>query len=399
MRKLKIRQGGGFVLCLLFAVIAARADSNARNVILFLADGAGLPTVNAASLYAYGKPRALYVQNMPHIGLSDTSTASSWVADSAAGMTAIVTGRKTHNGVVSQSASAVRGQKDGEPLKTILEYAEEKGLATGVVSDSSMAGATPAACYGHANDRSKHGEIFLQILEPRFGDGVDVVIGYGRKDILEKTAALGVDLPAKLRQKGFTYLETPAALNDLELATGRVVALFDEAEFDLAAVSAHAIRILSRNPRGFFLMIESNTHGANPRRNLERMVAFDNIVRRAADARRHDTLIVFTADHSHDLRLHGGGQKGENILPFIRFDGGTHTAEEVLVAAEGPGADRARGFLPNTRIFEIMMNAYGWQPDRTSSRRTSCTRRVPLSARAGRFLEPASSKIGCHRKD
>ena len=43
---------------------------------------------------------------MPHIGLSETSSASSWVADSAAGMTAIVTGQKTHNGVISQSLTA-----------------------------------------------------------------------------------------------------------------------------------------------------------------------------------------------------------------------------------------------------------------------------------------------------
>jgi alkaline phosphatase len=65
-------------------------------------------------------------------------------------MTAIVTGQKTHNGVISQSTAAERGIRDGEPLKMILEYAEERGLSTGVVSNSSMADATPAACYAHA---------------------------------------------------------------------------------------------------------------------------------------------------------------------------------------------------------------------------------------------------------
>src|SRR5439155_5581742 len=105
------------------------------------------------------------------------STASAWVTDSAAGMTAIVTGRKTHKGVLSESASAVRGKRDGEPLKTILEYAEERGLSTGVVTNSSAASATPAACYAHVNDRKRVGEIFAQVLSPQFGDGVDVIVG------------------------------------------------------------------------------------------------------------------------------------------------------------------------------------------------------------------------------
>jgi len=144
--------------------VAASACDRAKNVILFLGDGAGPSTLNAASIRGYGKPLALYIQNMPHIALSETSAASNWVTDSAAGMTAIVTGQKTHNGVISQSASAERGIRDGEPLKTILEYAEERGPSTGVVSNSSMADATPAACYAHANDRQKHGEIFAQVL-------------------------------------------------------------------------------------------------------------------------------------------------------------------------------------------------------------------------------------------
>ncbi|MCP5109361.1 MAG: alkaline phosphatase, partial [bacterium] len=131
---------------------ADAAERLANNVILFVGDAAGVPTVNGASIYKYKQPQKLFVQQMPHVGLMDTSTASAWVTDSAAGMTAIVTGHKTHNGVVSQSATAVRGSKDGEWLKTILEHAEERGLSTGVVSNSMVLSATPAACYAHVND-------------------------------------------------------------------------------------------------------------------------------------------------------------------------------------------------------------------------------------------------------
>src|SRR5262249_11417766 len=66
--------------------------ARAPNVVLFLATGAAIPVITAASLYGYDTPRRLFVQHMPFIALSETSTASEWVTDSAAGMTAIVTG-------------------------------------------------------------------------------------------------------------------------------------------------------------------------------------------------------------------------------------------------------------------------------------------------------------------
>jgi hypothetical protein len=100
------------LLTLLLVPVALSAQPRAKNVILFLADAGGLSTIAAASLHAYGEPRRLYVQRMPHIGLSDTTTASQIVSDSAAGMTAIVTGEKTHNGVISQSATAVRKKSE-----------------------------------------------------------------------------------------------------------------------------------------------------------------------------------------------------------------------------------------------------------------------------------------------
>ena len=129
--------------------LVGHAQVPARNVILFLADAAGIPVLNAASLHAYGEGRRLFVQRMPHIGLSDTATASEFVTDSAAGMTAIVTGQRTHNGVIGQGPDAVRSRTDGAPLKTILEYAEERGLATGLISNDALTGATPAALYAH----------------------------------------------------------------------------------------------------------------------------------------------------------------------------------------------------------------------------------------------------------
>jgi alkaline phosphatase len=354
-------------------VVGLAAQELAKNVILFLGDAGGIPTVSAASIYGYNEPRRLFIQNMPHIGLMETSSASSWVTDSAAGMTAIVTGNKTHNGVLSQSETAVRGKKDGEPLKTILEYAEENGLSTGVVSNSSAASATPAACYAQSNDRKKEGEIFAQVLAPRFGDGVDVVIGAGRKSIVKETQALGLDLAPALAAKGYQFGDSLEAIPG---GAERMVVLFESGNFDLEAATERAIDVLSRNPKGFFLMVESDLHTEKLIQGLERTVVFDRVIRRTAE-RMKDTLVIYTADHSYDLRVHSG-KRGSPLIPEpelsslpntdesirlknVRRDD-DHTGEEVLVSAQGPGAERVRGILANTDLFHIMMAAFGWGP-------------------------------------
>jgi alkaline phosphatase len=352
---------------------AQEQPQQAKNVILFLADAAGIPTLNAASALGYGAPQKLYVQSWNHIALSDTSTASEWVTDSAAGMTAIVTGVKTNNGVLSESADAIRGQKEGKPLKTILEYAEERGLSTGVMTNVSIADATPAACYSHVNDRGKWGEIFAQIFEPRFGDGVEVVMGVGRTQIYERAKTAGKDLDAIAAKN-----KRPIHSSLAEVGAGetRPIVVLDK-DIDLPAAARTAIRKLSANPKGYFLMIEWDGHTDDPERGLRNVIAFDNLIREIAgtvDLR--DTLLLFTADHSFDLRMHDGlrtdsvlkgldkapsGSKALD-LPVIRMND-SHTGEEVLATAQGPGSEQVNGFIPNTKLFQIMLNAYGWQVD------------------------------------
>jgi alkaline phosphatase len=287
-------------------------------------------------------------------------------------MTAIVTGHKTHNGVLAQSATAVRGERNGEPLKTILEYAEERGLSTGVVSNSSVLSATPAATYAHVNDRKDEAGVFRQLLKPRFGDGVDVVIGAGRNDVFEAAKLCGLDAKAAIEKAGLGFYET---LEAIPSGARRAVVLFNTS-FDLEPATRAAIDVLSRNPRGFFLMVESDVHTEKILRGLDHVVQLDRSIRHAAERLGNNTLILFTADHSYDFRIHDG-DKDEPILPpgtaldfgddqdFIRLDNvrrdDDHTGEEVLVAAQGPGAERVRGFLSNTDLFRIMMDALGWK--------------------------------------
>lgn len=365
-----------FASLLLLAILAVPsapgAQTRARNVILFVADAGGIATLNAASIYGHGASRRLFVQQMPRIGLSDTAAAEELVTDSAAGMTAIATGHRTRNGVISESADAVRGQREGAPLKTILEYAEERGLATGIVTNDSLAGATPAALYAHTSERNRTGAIVLQLFEPRFGDGVDVAIGAGRAEILPAVASLGRDLDRVAREQRRTVL---ARLEDVPADARRAIVLHDTEEYDLGAAVRLARRVLARNPRGYFLMVESDVHTDRVRHGLERMLTFDRVIRETAAAVGPDTLVLFTADHSFDLRVHDGHQ-GQPLLdglnggqveesrksvtsPNIRMDD-SHTAEEVLVAAQGPGAQLVRGYMANTDLFSVMMRAYGW---------------------------------------
>ncbi len=359
------------VLCI--AILATSlwgAERRAKNIILFIGDACGMPVVSLAAAYK-GQPQSLFIQHMSNIGLMDTSAATLWVTDSAAAMTAIVTGEKTQNGVISQSASAVRGKKDGDVLKTILEYAEEHGLSTGVVTNDVVTGATAAACYSHSNDRKKSGEIFAQLLKPRFGDGVDILIGTAGKVLADGSVAAGSDIEASLRSRGYTLFKS---LDELQPGVRRAIVLLNSSEFDLEKAVRQATEILSRNPKGYFLMVESDLHTEKLKRGLDRVLVFDGIIERTVRASKSNTLVLFSADHSFDTRLRAG-TKGQPLLPpetaatpalpaakpAIRMEGG-HTGEEVLVAAQGPGAERVKGFFPNTQLFRIMMAAYGWNP-------------------------------------
>jgi alkaline phosphatase len=366
------------LICALLPFTAIAKPKRAKNVVLLVADAGGVATVNAASIYGYNAPQKLFIQSWPHVGLSDTTPVGRWVSDSAAGMTALVTGTKTGNGVISQGPDAVRGKTDGTILKTILEYAEERGLSTGVLSNVTITDATPGACYAHANDRRMWGEIFLQLFEPRFGDGVDVLAGPGRKAIFERVKQLGKDVDAVSKEKGRPVY---ASLADVDPEAKRALVVLD-GDIDLNDAAKRAVRMLSQNKKGFFLMIESDAHVNNPEVGLGRLVNFDKLIREISMmVNPKETLFLFTADHSFDIRITGnggpelpllsgieewrksGGGKPPIRLPGIRIEN-SHTAEEVPVMATGPSAELVRGYMPNTNIFSIMMQAFGWQPAR-----------------------------------
>jgi alkaline phosphatase len=138
----------------------------------------------------------------------------------------------------------------------------------------------------------------------------------------------------------------------------RAIVLLDSAEYDLGQAMQLAIRALSRNKKGYFLMVEWDTHTDNLRRGLDRMVMLDRAIEQTAQ--------LFTADHSFDIRVRGG-QLGTPLLegleeaqakaleekrrdiriPAVRMDNG-HTGEEVLWPRRDP-AQRACAATRRTR--------------------------------------------------
>ncbi|MCK6105173.1 MULTISPECIES: alkaline phosphatase [unclassified Brevundimonas] len=359
------------------------APGRARNVILFLADAGGVPTLSAASLLGYGEPLRLHVQGWPHLGLSETSPVDDFVSDSANGMSAIVTGVKTRNGVISQGPDAVRGQTDGAPTKTLLEYAEERGLLTGVITTQAITDATPAANYAHANDRAKWGEIFPQAFTPRFGDGVDVLFGAGREEIAEQLAARGSGFDALSAAHGRPIYAT---LADAPADNLRPVVVADA--MDVRAATLRALEILERSDTGYFLVVEWDAHTDDPRQGLQNVVDFDRLIAEVQSrVDLDDTLLLFTADHSFGLQV-DGGRRGEPLLEgydawktsgreegLVRLENvlvnDSHTAEEVPVLAIGVGAERVRGYFPNTYLFKVMMDAWSWSADPTAVDQTA----------------------------
>jgi alkaline phosphatase len=367
------------------ACVPAYSAPPAKNVILFIGDGMGVSSLSTASIYGYSRPQALYVQRMPHLALADTSTAKEWVTDAAAGATAWATGVKGRNGVVSQSAAAERDAKDGETLKTILEYAEENGISTGIIANDDRTGITIAAVaafYSHINNRQLSGDIFEQLLNPRFGDGPDVVIGTGRKWILEQTTKSGHDIAKEVPAKGYAYLDSFAAVKTLDPAKSRLIALFDDTEFNFNEAVEQAVARLSKNPKGYLLIAFSDCHLGKSAKSLSRIVELDKAIGNATEKHKSDTLVLVTADHGYDIRVKGEAltetartATPKQLLGAVSLED-QHTAEEVPVMADGPGSDRVHGWVANTDVFHYMMGALGFEKYRTQAR-------YPIAGTAG----------------
>ena len=132
----------------------------ARNVILFVGDGMGISTPTAARILEGqlaghpGEENRLSFETFPNVALSKTYSWDQQTPDSAPTMTAMATGYKAREGMLSVDHLTARGEcgaavTQAHALKSIIEYAAESGRSTGIVTTARLTHATPAALYAH----------------------------------------------------------------------------------------------------------------------------------------------------------------------------------------------------------------------------------------------------------
>jgi alkaline phosphatase len=347
----------------------------ARSVILFVGDGMGIATVTAARILEgqlrgeTGEENLLEFEKLPFVALAKTYNTDQQVPDSAGTMTAMVTGVKTKAGVLSLDERVVRrdaASATATRVDTILERAERRGLSTGVISTTKVTHATPAACYAHSPHRGWEDDsdlpeaarelgfpdIARQLIEFPLGDGVEVALGGGRAHFLPASRP-DPEHPGKTgsREDGRDLMEEwrgrfeggAAIWNGQQLAaldpaqTTHLLGLFEPSymnweadragdaagEPSLSEMTEKAIQILSKNPRGFFLMVEGGRidhghHANNAYRALTDTIELSNAVRRARELTDSaETLIVVTADHSHVMTIAGYPTRGNPILGLV----------------------------------------------------------------------------------
>jgi len=385
------------MLALLFATSCnnnVAEKPQVKNVIYLIGDGMGFGSVSSLLL---SEDSVTGFEQAPVIGLSETCSANNYVTDSPAGGTALACGIRTKNGYLGVDP-------EGKPLTSILRKAQAMGKRSGIVVNTVLTEATPAAFYAGVTSRSMSFDIAKQFTE----SGVDVAIGAGLEPFIKRPDSL--DLTATLINKGYdvhldwkTVLNTTSkkfvgilpmddvhrrnesgnttagAADGAEVCLAAKLAASSEENSDTTRLSeptvylekatAKALEVLSNdNRQGFFLMIESAIidgygHNNDSEGMIEEMKEFDNTLRQlVAYVNQHpETLLVVTADHETG----GTGvsyksyEVGSTTPVLLSFSTKGHTGTVVPVFAYGAGAEAFAGIMKNTdlpkKIEEIML--------------------------------------------
>jgi len=367
------------VACLLTACAGAPATTaqQPRNVIILFADGA------ASTQWELGRYSSHYLRKAPFVttdvvmrngtlGLLSTYPADAMVTDSAAAATAMSTGHKTNNEMISVSPAAGR-------LTTLMESAKAAGKRIGLVTTATVYDASPAAFSVHAKSRREAQSIVDQYLalEP------DVLMGGGSDYFLPRTApggkrSDGKDIIAAFRAQGY---DVARDVSQLHAAGGpRLLGLFadDDMAFEIdrdparepstAEMTSAALRALSqRSPQGFVLFVENeNVDSAGHRNDIAALVrdlwAFDGAVKVALDFQRSrpDTLVVVTGDHgTGGLSITSALKDLTSLSPSNRFYATRESLDQVRrIPASLDRAVQALGGRPDAQTLDRVLAQY-----------------------------------------
>ncbi len=341
------------LLCLFTAVAVFAEEAVPKNIILFIGDGMGFQHITAGKI-AKGM---LEMERCPVTGFVTTWSANQLVTDSAAGATALATGFKTSNGALAQDP-------DGKHLKTVLEEAEERGKATGLVATCGLSHATPAGFVAHAPSRSHRAEIVKQMA----ASDVDVLFG-GDLDYFDpppstNVPAEKVETPLEVLEQKMTVVFSTEEFRKLGTPEQAAALLYPkhppyaaDREIPLTELTSKAIEILSKDEDGFFLMVEGSQidwagHKNNASNIVVETVDFDDAVGAGLDfaEKNGETLVIITADHETGGFAVLGGSIESNTIEKTAFATGGHTASMVPLLAYGPGSEAFNGVQDNTDV-------------------------------------------------
>ena len=329
-----------------WTVFGTPEGRKAKNVILFIGDGMSMAHRTAARMLSKGISQGHYggdlaIDDMPHMALISTAGTDSIITDSANSMSAYTTGHKT-----CVNALAVYCARNASPfahpkVETIGELVKRKSkMALGVVTNTEIEDATPAAVFAHTRFRREYDAIVRMMFDVK----PDVILGGGSSNFLPKpsdsastakTRSDNQDYIAQFKSAGYAYATTNAellaqsakpetksllglfntsnidgALDRKFLKTGTVSTFPDQP--DLTDQVRAALTVLSRNDDGLFLMVESGridkySHSLDWERAVYDTIMLDNAVKLAKDfaGGRNDTLIIVVADHGHPVSIIG----------------------------------------------------------------------------------------------
>ncbi len=332
-----------------------------KNIVLMIGDGMGVTQITAG---LYTNRNKLNLEQFKVIGLHKSYASNNLVTDSAAGATAFSCGIKTYNGAIAVDT-------DTMPVETILEMAEKNGLATGLVSTSTITHATPASFICHRKVRKMHQENAADFLKT----DIDLFVG-GGKDHFEKRED-GRNISEELKKKGYVvsdfFQETiskvnmdPASPFAFFTANTDPVTVAEGRNY-LPSISKKSVEFLKERgkEKGFFLMIEGSQidwggHANESSYIITEMHDFDKAVGKVLDFAKADgeTLVIVTADHETGGYSINKGSTMDSLVTEFTTD--YHTADLIPVFAYGPGAENFGGIYENTAIFDKMKDLYGF---------------------------------------
>ncbi|XP_066973442.1 alkaline phosphatase-like isoform X1 [Macrobrachium rosenbergii] len=383
-------------------LLAARRTSNgyAKNVILFVGDGMGVSTVTAGRILKgqrlgqSGEEFRLSFEKFPFVALSKTYNLDAQIGDSSACATALMCGVKAnvntvgldHRGKFEDCLSSYTAG-----ATSLIDWAQKHGKSTGIVTNTRLTHGTPSALYARSPSRywednakipsHSHAsckDIARQLVENEPGKNINVLLGGGRRHWIPTSErdreerdqrgrrTDGRNLvddwvhDKKTRDLHAEYVWNKAQFDNVDPRhTDYLLGIFGYSHLDfevdrnkgpsgdpsLAEMTVKAIQILSKNPHGFFLMVEAgrldHAHHYNmASRALDEVGRLDECVEVALKMTgSHNTLLVVTADHSHTMSFGGAAvPRGNPVLGLDKeisdLDGKPYT---TLIYGNGPG--------------------------------------------------------------